>query len=49
MLATKPLASKASRSNRSRSPGLIGVRAKAQRKVGGIAQVVSTAMATIIE
>ena len=46
--ATKPLASNSSRSSRSFSALRIGTRASAQRSIGGIAMVVTTAMATII-
>ena len=45
---TKPLASISSRSSRSFSSLRIGSRDSAQRKVGGMASVVSTAIATII-
>ena len=48
ILATKPLASKASRSSLSFSPGRSGTRDNAQRNVGGMAEVVSTAIVTII-
>ena len=47
-LVTKPLASSSSRSRRSRSFLRIGSRLSAQRSIGGIAMVVTTAMVTIM-
>ena len=47
-MVTNPLPSKASRSSRARSSSRSGSRPKAQRSIGGIAIVVTTAMATIM-
>ena len=48
ILETKPFFSNSSRSSRSRSSSVIGTRASAQRSIGGIAMVVTNAMATIM-